>query len=236
MSASISDDEKFVIESLTGELGGVWRPGEDPPDVYLMQGNSEVAIEISTLTQHVSDKSGVPVPRLSQDTGIVRFCDELDRELGSTIQPDKYIILTLHTPVDRLRQFKKILKDTLTDIANSEESEEISLDISGNLVKVNVVKGARSSGKKVVGIVANRNSIPNIKSNVDFILAHRIKDKTKKCSKITHRPLWLALFNDYWLADQNSYKQAMQQYTESHPFEKIYLISGNKEVHLIHET
>ena len=236
MSISLSDDEQFAIESLSSTIGGSWRPGENPPDVYLMQGKVEVAIEISTLTRHVPGKSGAPEPRLSQDMGVLRLCDELNEELGDLIQSDKYVILTLNAPVDRLRKFKNILKDRLIEIVGIGESEEVSLDISGNNIKVHIVKGQRPSGKKVIGIVANRNSSSNISSNVDFILTHRIQDKTQKCSKVTHRPLWLALFNDYWLAGPNSYRQAMQQYSENHPFEKIFLISGNREVHLIYET
>lgn len=236
MGASLSNDEKFAIESLSSALGGSWRPGEDPPDVYLMQGKVEVAIEISTLAQYVPGKNGVPEPRLSQDMGVLRLCDELNKELGNLIQSDKYVILTLYTPVDKLRKFKNTLKDKLIDIVDAGESEEVSLNISGNKIKVHTVNGKRPSGVKIVGIVANRNSNPNISSNVGFILAHRIQDKTHKCSKVSHRPLWLALFNDYWLASPNSYRQAMKQCSESHPFEKIFLISGNRDVHVIYET
>ncbi len=236
MSSSLSNDEQFVIESLSSKLGGTWRPGENPPDAYLMQGNIEVAIEISTLTQHVTGKSGALEPRLSQDMGVLRLCNELNEELDNLIQPNKYIILTLHTPVDKLRKFKKILKDRLIEIANSGATEDVSSDIKGNIIKVHIVKDLGPSKKKVVCVVVNRNSNPDITLNVNFILSHRVQDKTHKCSNVTHRPLWLALFNDYWLADSNSFEQAMQQYSKVHPFEKIFLISGNREVHLIHET
>ena len=40
----LSKDEPFVIESLSTSYEGSWRPGEDPPDAYLMQENVEVAI------------------------------------------------------------------------------------------------------------------------------------------------------------------------------------------------
>lgn len=236
MSSLLRDDEQLVMDCLSSTFGGSWRPGEDPPDAYLMQGNAEVAIEISTLTQHVAGRSGTPEPRLSQDMGVLRICDELNEELGDLIQSGKYVILTLHAPVNKLRKFKSILKDRLIEIVNSGTFEEVSLDISGNNIKVHVVKGQRPSGKKVVGIVANQNSNPNISSNVDFILSHRIQEKTRKCSKVTHRPLWLALFNEYWLAEPNSYSHAMKQYSESHPFEKILMISGNREIHTIYET
>ena len=86
MGSSLSDDEQFVMDSLSSSFGGSWRPGEDPPDAYLMQGNIEVAIEISTLTQHVAGRSGTLEPRLSQDVGVLRICDELNEELGNLIQ------------------------------------------------------------------------------------------------------------------------------------------------------
>jgi hypothetical protein len=236
MGGSLNDDEQFVMESLSSSFGGAWRPGEDPPDAYLMQGNVEVALELSTLTQNVVGTTGTLESRLSQDIGVLRICDELDEELGDLIGSASYAILTLHAPVDKLRKFRSILKGRIIEIVNAGTAEDVSLDISGNNVNVHVVKGQRPSGKKVVGIVANQNSNPNISSNVDFILSHRIQAKTQKCSKVTHRPLWLALFNDYWLAELNSYRYAMQQYSERHPFGKILLISGNREVHSIYET
>ncbi len=234
MCSSLSNDEKFVIKAVSNSFGGTWRSGEDPPDVYLMQGAVEVAIEISTLTQHVTGKSGTPEPRLSQDMGVIRLCDELNKKIEGSVQPDKYVIITLHAPVDKLRKFKNILKDKLIKIINSGTSDEVQVKINGNDIKVHVVNGQRSSGKKVVGIIANRNSNQNITSNVEFILSHRIQDKTQKCSKVTHRPLWLALSNDYWLAEVDSYKNAMQKYSERHPFDKILLISEKGEVHSIY--
>jgi hypothetical protein len=236
MDSSLSDDEKFVIESLSNSFGGAWRHGEDPPDAYLMQGNVEIAIEISTLTPHVVGRSGTLEPRLSQDMGVFRMCDELNGELGDLIQSGSYVILTLHAPVDKLRKFKNILKERIVETVNSGAFGEVSLDIGENNAKVRVVKGQRPSGKKIVGIVANQNSNPNIFSNVRYILNQRIQEKTRKCSKVMSRPLWLALFNDYCLAEPNSYRYAMQEYSESHPFEKILLISGNREVDSIYET
>ena len=148
MGSSLSEDEQFVIESLSSSLGGSWHPGENPPDAYLRQSNVEVAIEISTLTQYVAGNSRTLKPRLSQDRGVLHICDELNEELGGLIRSDLYVILTLHAPVDKLRKFKSILKDKITEIVNVGVFEKVSLDISGNSVKVHVVKGQRSSGKK----------------------------------------------------------------------------------------
>ncbi len=235
MGNTLSKDEKFVIESLSSSLGGSWRPGENPPDAYLAQGDVEVAVEISTLTQHVPAATGIVEPRLSQDTGPLEMCDELDKELSEKIPSGSYIFLSLTAPVSKLRKFKNTLKDKIIEIVDKGAFEKSSFEINGNRVKTNYIRGERPSGKKVVGGVANKNSSPHMSSNVEYILYDRIQEKTVKCSQVRHRPLWLALFNDYWLAEPDSYRSAMRQYSEQHPFDRIYVISGNRGVDLIHE-
>ena len=169
--------------------------------------------------------------------GVLRMCYELNEEIGSLIPPGSYVIITLHAPVDKLRKFKHILKAKIIEYNKRRCVRKSFFGYPWDQTfKMRVVKGFRASGKKVVGIVANKIlSIFVISLNVDFILRNRIQEKTQKCSKVTHRPLWLALFNDYWLAEPNSYRYAMEQYSESHPFGKILLILGNREVHTIYE-
>ncbi len=235
MDNLLNEDEEFVIESLSRSVGGSWRPGEDPPDAYLVQGKIEVAVEISTLTQYVPTESGDLEPRLSQDMGILRMCDELNEELSEVIPSGSYVILTLTAPINKLRKFKSILKNKIIEIVNKGDLEQSTFDINEISVKMHFVKGKRPSGKKVIGGVANKNASPHISSNVEFILGDRIQEKTVKCSSVTHRPLWLALFNDYWLAQPDSYRAAMRQYSTKHPFDKIFVISGNRGVDLIYE-
>jgi len=235
VNSSLNDDEKFVIESLASSLGGSWRPGEDPPDTYLIQGDIEVAIEISTLAQHVTSKHGRPEPRLSQDMGLIRICDELNEELTNLGVSDKYLILQLNAPVDKQRKFKRNLKDKLLEIIKTDIFGKISIDVNGHNIKVDILRGSRPSGKRIIGIIPNKNSCPQLSSNVEYILHQRISEKTKKCDKIIHCPLWLALFNDYWIANSDSYLLAMQKYSELHPFEKILLISGNRKITTIFE-
>ncbi len=44
---------------------------------------------------------------------------------------------------------------------------------------------------------------------------------TRKCRSLQFKGvLWLALFNDYWLAENDTYQQAIQMLWVDHPFEK----------------
>lgn len=238
MAPSLRKDEKFVIESLCTTYGGSWRIGEDPPDVYLSlsEPENEVAVEISILTQHVVDKFGRTVPRLSQDTGVLRLCDELNEELQNDIPFDVYVVLIISSPLNKIRQTKIALINEIKSIVQKKAPHKQPSEINQNKIEIKLIHGNRPSGKKIVGIVPNQNSNPDILANILYMLSERINNKVIKCTNIVHRPLWLALFNDYWLAELNMFQLSMQKLSITHPFDKIFLILDNKEVHILYET
>lgn len=236
MAPVLREDEKFVIESLCAKYGGTYRIGEDPPDAYMSLNGNEIAVEISILTQHVVDKSGKTVPRLSQDTGVLRLCDEINEELKSDIPSGVYVLLTISSPLNKIRQTKADLINKIKEIAQKEAPIREVLETNGNKAKIQTILGKRPSGKKVVGVVPNQNSSPDILANVLYILSERINDKVNKCKNIVHGPLWLALFNDYWLAEPDTFELAMEKLSIKHQFNKICLVLGSKEVHTLYET
>lgn len=226
-----------MIESLSEVYGGSWRVGEDPPDAYLLlkKPEHEVAVEISILTQHVIDKSGRTVPRLSQDSGALRLCDELNDELKNDIPSDVYVLLIISSPLNKIRQTKTDLMEEIKSIVQKKALNKQVSEINQNKIEIKLIHGNRPSGKKIVGIVPNQNSSPDILANVLYMLSERINDKVAKCSKIMHRPMWLALFNDYWLAEPDTFQLAIKELSVKHQFDKICLVLGNKEVHTLYE-
>jgi len=196
---------------------------------------NEVAVEITILTQHVVSKSGKQVPRLSQDNGVLRLCNEINKELKNDIPSGVYVQLILSSPLNKIRQTKADLIGEIKVLTQEKTPNKQDLEINQNKVEIHLTLGDEPSGKKVIGVVPNQNSSPKIFSNVLYILSERIKDKVKKCRSIAHRPLWLALFNDYWLAEPNTYELAMKKLSITHPFDKICLVLGSKEVHTLYE-
>lgn len=236
MAPALREDEKFVIESLCAKYSGTYRIGEDPPDAYLSLNGNEIAVEISILTQHVVNKSGSPVPRLSQDTGVLRLCDEINEELKSDVPTGVYVHLTISSPLNKIRQTKTDLINKIKEIVQEEAPIREVFETNKNNVEIQTFLGEIPSGKKVVWVVPNQNSSPDILGNVLYILSERINDKVNKCQNIVHRPLWLALFNDYWLAESDTYELAMEKLSIEHQFDKICLVLGNKEVHTLYKT
>jgi hypothetical protein len=231
-SAGLRDDEKLVIESVAKEFTGTWKLGENPPDAYLTFNANTIAVEITTLTQHVTDDRCTR-PRASDDAPIYPLVDGLNAKLHDLI-PDGYSIgLVLSTPILKPRKttsdLAKYLCNRLSDIPSFERDTEIA--IHGNAVKISLHSHEEIRRRKVWAVAANRHSNANIQLNAIQILEDRILVKAKKCAALVGRQsLWLALFNDYWLADSGTYEQALSCISPVHPFDKILLIRGNGAV------
>jgi hypothetical protein len=109
-------------------------------------------------------------------------------------------------------------------------------EILGNKITIHLIPEDRPSGKKVVGVVQNEKSSADILANAVAILADRIDVKAQKCKSLkSGNHLWLVLFNDYWLADIGTYRQAFSKLSIEHPFDKILIVSGDKSVVMLYE-
>ncbi|MFY9111034.1 MAG: hypothetical protein WAP34_03765 [Desulfomonilia bacterium] len=224
-------DEEFVIKALAEQLEGNWCVGENPPDAYLKFKCNTVAVEISRLTQPVFNGTEFQKERHSDDEGALRLCDELDLELNDKIPKGFYVILHLTAPIQKLRRFKNLLAAKIIEYSSQRTECEYEDEIFKNKFDIHIVSGERSSGKKIVGIVSNSRSNANILANALYTLNDRLCVKSQKMESIAHdRECWLALFNDYWLADESTYKRAMSLSKITHPFSRIYVVFDSKKV------
>lgn len=231
-------DEKFCIDAVVASVGGKWSEGENPPDAYLSIGNDNIAVEISTLTQHVSDHNGGFKPRLSEDSTAIRLCNELDEQLKNQVPAGRTVLLILSAPINSVRKLKPKLGEEIMALVESAGETDVTVEreILGNAITIHHFPEDRPSGKKVVGVVQNEKSNADILANARAILADRIVVKAQKCNSLISRgPVWLALFNDYWLADIDTYRQAIAQISPEHPFEKILIVSANKSATVLYE-
>lgn len=231
MDIDLREDERFVIEALASKYSGKWIAGDEPPDAYLKIDGETVAVEVSTLTQHIVDGTGEIKPRLSHDSTAIGLLEELNDDLGTHIPAGKTLFIVLSAPLKQKRKLKPLLAAHIIKMLANEGEVDIEIEILSNTLTVKVIPEDRPSGKKIVGTVINQHSSPDILLNARRILDDRIETKTEKCQPLHAKyPVWLALFNDYWLADEETYRQAMEVSSVTHSFEKILLVSGNKSV------
>jgi hypothetical protein len=231
----LRQDEEFVITSVAASYSATWRPGENPPDAYLIIGAAEIAVEISTLTQHVTDARGTR-SRLTDDFATAKLANTLNEELKDLIPCGYTIGLVLSSPILKLRKTKtklaEIIRAHAADLSILRHDHE--LEINGNKITVFLNHHGEPNHKKVSAAFMNRSSNPDILTNVKHILENRIVTKAKICGPLS-KPIWLALFNDYWLTEADTYRYALSQMSLEHPFQKILLVNGDKSVHVLFE-
>jgi hypothetical protein len=231
-------DELLAISAVSEEFSGHWRAGENPPDVYLTLPSREVAVEISTLAQIISDDRGTR-SRFSDDAPGLQLVAELNAELQHLVPDDVAIGFAVKSPLLHVRKTKaalvKILREQLPEMAGSDAVTELCL--YGNTIQVCRYPRSPSDRPKLWGIATHASSCANIGLNAPAALEDRINDKSKKCKGIGARmPIWLVLFNEYWLADADTYRHALASISKPHPFEKILLINSDGSVSRLFEA
>jgi hypothetical protein len=138
-TGELREDEQFVMTSIARNLSATWRPGENPPDAYLTFDAGTVAVEITTLTQYVTDDRGTR-PRLSDDSATAGLANALDDELGHLV-PDGYTIgLVLSSPIlesGKPTRLAQIIRAHIADF-RSLESDQTTIQINGNCIAISL--------------------------------------------------------------------------------------------------
>lgn len=238
---ALKPDEKFVQKCLLKHLDcskTTSREGEDPPDIYIETEGETIAVEITRLSPVSFASDGGVQNRHSQDYFGLNLCNDLNEQFKDDVPQDVNIILTLYIPVENTRKYKKDIYSYLENILASsiKVGDRSETTIAGSLIKTVVVPRHDHAQKRIGGVIVNNNSSAHILSNTEVILADRISDKVEKCKKIKHEgSLWLALFNDYWLADHNTYSRALKNIHVHHSFDKIFVVSDQGLVNKLYE-
>jgi hypothetical protein len=238
----LRNEEALVIEAIVTSIpGSSWSPGENPPDAYLKTGNRKIAVEITTLEQHVIDEKGEDKVRRSEDETAFNLSKYFNKELNGKIQNGCELLLTLSAPIVKLGKVKQLLYKKIIELSRNASGRDVTdkIAICGNSIAIIFIHSDHPTAMKVKSIVVTPNSRKNtnILENAKHILKDRIEIKSGKCKSLySEVPVWLALLNNYWIADKDTYKQALEQISIQHPFERIMLVERNSSVTTLDEV
>lgn len=154
------NDEEIVIRAVAKFYSArSWRVGEDPPDAYVDLGGTTIAVEISTLTQHVTTQRGTRA-RLSDDQVAVRLANDLDQELRDTIPQGMTVCLHLSSPINQPRRTKRQISERVRQLIEhaAPEGTEWKYNVLGNQVELWLTRHGNGQHKKIVAIIDNQHS------------------------------------------------------------------------------
>lgn len=238
---ALRPEERFVLSRIVESLGGAnsvsSAEGEDPPDAYVTVGDTKCLLEITQLSQFVIGKNGTIESRLTQDMFGLRLLNELDLEFRESVPEDKSLLIHLKIPVAKPAKFKAQLRKVVGEIVAGGEYPENwkVLNIEGAKARILAISRDATERKRVIGFVENANSSADILANARIILDNRISIKNEICGSLPFQgPKWLGLFNQYWLADVDTYRTAFERSEVIHNFERIFFVQDTGEVHVLH--
>jgi hypothetical protein len=227
-------DEEHALSTLVGKYGGEFIEGDDPPDGYIITNKKKYAVEVTRLIQHVTDDNGIAKPRIADDFPAHNLINEIDLELRGEIPYGQYVFVILFTPVDNIRKTKKELISKILEMVGSGREKE-DVEICSNSVSISIYAGEQESGKKVIAALPNSRSSADIGANVNYLLLNSIQDKESKRKELPGvDEYWLALINEYWIADEQSYQMSYGALGIEHGFDKVILINDRKQSHEIY--
>jgi hypothetical protein len=230
----LREDAQFVMNALCQRYSATWEPGEDPPDAYMICGQQKIAVEVSSLVQHMHDGQQ-PISREGIDQATIKLAPELQAQLGALI-PDGFRLHVglLHTPLRHFSQTKRELLKALREVISRgfnalSAPYSCEFEIRGNPIAVFVDYHGDMSRSKVETYSISGSA--DLGENTRFILRDRIEDKQKKCqAAFAAGPVWLALFNHYWLTDSETYRYALSCLEITHSFDAIIIVSEHGDV------
>lgn len=227
-------DERFVADQIARHLGvdpaAHIQDGEDPPDCYITADGVRNAVEITRLTPISFDKAGTPKNRVSEDSFGIELCESLDANEGKQLPDDYSLLLHLRVPVDNATAYKKLLTvEVRKFIERGPAAERYVLSQDAISVSLSWIP-RRETGKRIVGMIENTDARPDILENALIVLRDRLVTKNDICAKLADgQPIWLALLNDYWLADETTYGRALARIECKHCFTRIWLVSHEEK-------
>ena len=229
-------DEELVMSALCRTYGGTWTYGENPPDAYLLHGdNHKIAVEVSTLVQHMHDGDRA-ISREGVDDATQKLASELEAQIGMLI-PDGFRLLVglLRTPLRQFSKTKRQLPSVLRNVLSRTEFKPVTssysgqFEILGNPIGAFVDYHGDASRPKVE--TYSISGAADMGENALFALRDRIEVKQRKCQAAFARgPVWLALLNRYWLADAHTYRYAFSRIRIAHSFDAIITVSDDETV------
>jgi hypothetical protein len=222
-------DEKLVAEAVQffgGPSAASAATGENPPDLYLDLGTTRVGVEVTRLPEPMFDLNGTSFNRVTHDSFAIRLLNKLDADIGPSVPDSVSLFIVLRVPVGNGARFRKSLTDWVREIIANPKLGAYEREIECSKTEISVVP-ERPAGKRIGGLVMpNRLFSRDILRRARRILENRIKTKSALCSELT-KPIWLAMLNDFWLADADCYEEAFQKLKLSHCFDRLFIVSGD---------
>ncbi|MDH3354349.1 MAG: hypothetical protein OEL79_03940 [Chromatiales bacterium] len=228
--------EEYVLSTLVDQFGGRYIEGEDPPDGYILNGDKRIAVEVSTLVENIQGENGKQYSRMNDDAPAQNLAKKIESDIENNIPEGMHVFLTICAPIKKIKKTQTLVGNEIITMIQTGVFK-LEREFFGNDISINIFTGWGDYTPKVGLAISNRYSSDNLGKNTKIMLSERIEIKNKKRNvQPNNSEYWLALFNDYWIANEESYQLAYKNLNIEHNFDKILIVNGNRQAYVLHKT
>lgn len=245
------DDEEFCRAQFDTFMKQFFTPSQvtweevaqqdEPPDYYLLLGNTKFAVEVTTLTELVSVGTSSPLPYFV----IQRFFERLVGKVEEIAKTEGYLqgryLVFFPTPIDDFAAVRDRIRDKLLEYIRSASDLETA---SFEMVFERIVPQQRPQqcGIQKIGSKPNRvlrgGPVPakwqgKAAEEICDLLNESLNTKAGKLKDVGE-PRILLLLDDYQFADRQMYKDCVHHLSSLAHFHTIFIVQGHKRGFLLH--
>lgn len=229
----MTPNEEYVLGILVGRFGGDLEECEIAPDGYINIDGKKNAVEVSRFVEPMIGEDGARYPRLKDDAPADKLGKEVEVDIGKSIPDGVHVFLTMSAPIKNFCSTKKLIGQAIVEIVEADEGSA-DCTFSGNHVSINVFREWKGKGNKIGSSIGRRYSTTNVDGKARDVLRERIKTKElirKGYANISISEYWLALYNDFWVADVDTYRAAFREMEIPHGFDQIFIVDCYGQAH-----
>ena len=217
--------ERAAIAAVAEHFAAKWEVSEEPRSAVLSIGRKRIAVEVAGVKQRITGEANRAKSRLRRDKVVVRLVTRLRSALRELVPGGLTVIVTVTAPIRLASKTAAALEERIRAcLARSSLGMRRDETIHGNQVRVRFVKSRTQRAPKVIGLVHNPDTDPDMLLKVARSLLSGISAAAERCAaNRSARERWLVLVIEGGCSNAETYRQVHAELCIATDFAKVLL-------------
>jgi hypothetical protein len=218
--------ERAAIEAVAKHFSATWGESENRSDAHILIAGTRIAVEITTLKQPIGVRRDPPKPGLRFDKVVRRVNARLQSALRESVPDGTTVLFTMTAPIRLAAKTAEELETKIrTRLARRSTPVPYNGTINGNRIRVRLVRSNSRQISKVIGLVHNPDSDPDMLLQLMQSLLQLGRAAAEK-----HRPAnstkqrWLVVIVEGGLSHIETSRQVYAELSIPTDFTKILMV------------
>jgi hypothetical protein len=188
--------ERAAIAAVAKRFAAKWEVSEESCSAVLSIGRKRIAVEVASVKQRIAGETNRTKSGLRRDKVVVRLVTRLRSALRELVPGGLTVIVTVTAPIRLASKTAAALEEKIRACLARSSSLGMRRDetIHGNQVRVRFVKSRTQRAPKLIGLVHNPDTDPDMLLKVARSLLSGIGAAAERCAaNRSARERWLVL-------------------------------------------